>query len=205
MFYSTRGLRCGVPLPDEVVESDPLPLSEIFNFADSLFEVVEFPLPVDVVESPLPDVVGVERVDENRSVQIDAVNSVSLTKTTRESPPDRVHFYYFMFVVFLYVTLAWCVVFSWYLLSAEVLLFSEVSDAGRQAVQWNLSSREELPKDFFLLDSSPQGKDRQTFSRWICTWRIPWRMKTLYSDLWSIRRGGGGGEMLGEYLSYYEN
>ena len=162
---------CGVdvPLPDEVVESDPLPLSEIFNFADSLFEVVEFPLPVDVVESPLPDVVGVERVDEIRSVQIDAVNSVSLTKTTRESPPDRVHFYYFMFVVFLYDTLAWRVVFSWYLLSAEVLLFSEVSDAGRQAVQWNLSSREELPKDFFLLDSSPQGKDRQTFSRWICT------------------------------------
>ena len=103
-----------------------------------------------------------------------------------------------MFVVFLYVTLAWCVVFSWYLLSAEVLLFSEVSDAGRQAVQWNLSSREELPKDFFSWTPHPKERTDSPFPVGF----VPWRMKTLYLDLWSIR---GGGEMLGEYLSYHEN
>ena len=79
--------------------------------------------------------------------------------------------------------------FSWYLLSAEVLLFSEVSDAGRQAVQWNLSSREEFPKDFFLLD--PKERTDRPFPVGFVPWRIPWRMKTLYPDLWSIRRGGG--------------
>ena len=48
----------------------------------------------------------------------------------------------------MYVILAWCVVFSLFLLNAEVILFTDVSDAGRPAVLWNLSSREELPKEF---------------------------------------------------------
>ena len=193
---------CGVdiPLPEEVVvESEPLPLSEIFEFSDSFFEVdpvaSEISIPVEVkhvCEIPLPEEdVGLtvqKSVAEIRLVQNDAVNSVSLTKATRETSPDRVHFCYFMFVVFLYVNLAWCVVFSLYLLSAEVILFTDVSDAGRHAVLWNLSSREELPKNFFSWTPHPKECTDCPFPVGF----LPWRMKTLYPDLWSFR----GGEML---------
>ena len=150
---------CGldIPLPEEVVvQHDPLPLSEIFDFPDSFFEVdpggSEISLPVEVEEVckiPLPDeAVGLkvqESVADVRLVQNEAVYSVPLTKATRETSPDRVHFCYFMFVVFLYVILAWCVVFSLFLLNAEVILFTDVSDAGRPTVLWNLK---EMPKEF---------------------------------------------------------
>ena len=189
---------CGIdiPLPEEVVvESDPLPLSEIFDFSDSLFEedlvvshtsvpaevidVCEIPLPEEVVRSTVQ-----KRVDEIRLVQIDAGNPVSLTKATRETSPDRVYFCSSMFVVFLFVNLAWCVFFL-YLLSAGYILCPAISDAGFQAVLWNLGSREELPKEFFPW--TPQSQDRidDPFPVGCLLW-----MKTLYPDLWSFRGGG---------------